>query len=158
MIFNRNWELQKHPATWRTNQHWKSRCDKSETIAVEYLVMCRLRLLDLQLGTKWFKGCHSYDQFCQARTLSMLQIFSMERCVFSKRFRVRACKIALWTLVWLFSSVNAEVSFQMYCLVERASALFTVMWLFSTVGEDMLVKFWFCDWRVVAPFALIWSF
>ena len=62
---------------------------------------------------------------------------------------------ALWALVWLFSSVNAEVLSQISCLVEWAPALFTGMWLLSTVGDQMFVQIWIRYCGVVAPFALI---
>ena len=54
---------------------------------------------------------------------------------------------ALCALVWFFSSVNAEVGFQIYCFGEWAPALFAVMWLLSTVGEQVLRKIFFCDRR-----------
>ena len=65
---------------------------------------------------------------------------------------------ALWTLVWFFSSVNAETAFQMSCLAEWAPALFTVMWLLSRVGEQVLGKVRLLDCRVVAPFGFMWLF
>ena len=58
---------------------------------------------------------------------------------------------ALWALVWLFSSVNADVPLQGSCSIEWAPAFFTVMWLLSTVVEKMLGKIFFCDWRKFVP-------
>ena len=46
---------------------------------------------------------------------------------------------ALWALKWFFSSVDAEVGFQVPRQPEWAPALFTVMWLLSAVGEQMSV-------------------
>ena len=72
--------------------------------------------------------------------------------------RVATWVAALCAFVWLFSSVNAEVGFQVFCPAEWTPALFTVMRLLSTVGEQMLGKICFCDWRVVARFAFVWFF
>ena len=66
--------------------------------------------------------------------------------------------LALRALEWFFSGVNAEVPFQFACFGEWLPALFTVMWLLSTVSEQMSGKVWFCDRREVAPFALVWFF
>ena len=65
---------------------------------------------------------------------------------------------AFCTLVWFFSSVNAEVLFQSTCSIEWSPAHFTVMSLLSTVGEHMLGKIFFCDWWKFATIALIWLF
>ena len=46
--------------------------------------------------------------------------------------------IALCAFVWFFSGVNAEVSFQSFCLSELTPTLFTVVWPLSSVGEQML--------------------
>ena len=74
----------------------------------------------------------------------------------SETTRFCTCVITFCALVWLFSSVNADVPLQSSCSVEWAPALLTVMWLLSTVGEKMLGKIFFCDWWKFATIALIW--
>ena len=69
----------------------------------------------------------------------------------SETTRFCTCVITFCALVWLFSSVNADVPLQSSCSVEWAPALLTVMWLLSTVGEKMLGKIFFCDWRKFVP-------
>ena len=76
----------------------------------------------------------------------------------SETTRFCTCVITFCALVWLFSSVNADVPLQSSCSVEWAPALLTVMWLLSTVGEKMLGKIFFCDWRKFVPIAFIWLF
>ena len=61
----------------------------------------------------------------------------------SETTRFCTCVITFCALVWLFSSVNADVPLQSFCSVEWAPALFTVMCLLSTVGEKMLGKIFF---------------
>ena len=61
----------------------------------------------------------------------------------SETTRFCTCVITFCALVWLFSSVNADVPLQSSCSVEWAPALFTVMCLLSTVGEKMLGKIFF---------------
>ena len=70
--------------------------------------------------------------------------------------RFCTCLITFCALLWLFSSVNADVPLQGSCSIDRAPAFFTVMWLLSTVGEKMLGKIFFCDWWKFATIALIW--
>ena len=64
-------------------------------------------------------------------------------CFFAYAFWDCTCVITFCALVWLFSSVNADVPLQSFCSVEWAPALFTVMCLLSTVGEKMLGKIFF---------------
>ena len=59
-------------------------------------------------------------------------------------------RLASWALENFFSSVNAEVHFQISCLGKCPPTLFIVMWPLST-GEQMSAEIWFCDWGVLAP-------
>ena len=61
----------------------------------------------------------------------------------SETTRFCTCVITFCALVWLFSSVNANMPLQSFYLVAWAPALFTVMCLLSTVGEKMLGKIFF---------------
>ena len=49
------------------------------------------------------------------------------------------------TLVWFFSSVNAEVRFQISYLGKWPTTPFTAMGPLSTVGKQMSADIWFCD-------------
>ena len=49
------------------------------------------------------------------------------------------------TLVWFFSSVNAEVRFQISYLDKWPTTLFTAMGPLSTEGKQMSADIWFCD-------------
>ena len=55
-----------------------------------------------------------------------------------------------------FLQCEQKGAFQMSCQSEWAAALFTLMWLLSTVGEQMFGETFFLDWREVAKFALKW--
>ena len=79
----------------------------------------------------------------------------------SETTRFCTCVITFCALVWLFSSVNADVPLQSSCSVEWAPALFTLMWLLSTVGEKMLDKIFFLWFKKIhtncIDLAFLWS-
>ena len=79
----------------------------------------------------------------------------------SETTRFCTCVITFCALVWLFSSVNADVPLQSSCSVEWAPALFTLMWLLSTVGEKLLGNIFFLWFKKIhincIDLAFLWS-
>ena len=106
--------------------------------------------LNFSLGS--FFDCHGLHIIAKQK---LVNHFWMLGHMLFESFGPATWITALWAFLWFFSSVNAEVGFQMLCLSEWAPTLLTVMWLLPTVGEQMSGKIYSLDWRVVAPLALI---
>ena len=136
--------------------------DNNWSIAVRCLVKCCLWVEELALDKLhrgyWNVFSPVWRSARRKKRQKLVIFFWMFGHVSFESIGPATWVTALWALKWFFSSVNAEVAFQMSCFAEWAPALFTVMWLLSRVGEQMSVKVSFCDRRKVAPFALIWLF
>ena len=69
------------------------------------------------------------------------------------------CVFALVALVWLFTSVNSEMSVEIAFLRSCVVALVALVWLFTRVNsDDMTVQIAFLRSYIVALVALVCSF